>query len=133
MYRVVPGKTWLRRIYGTYFGLCRGIIDFEDLSPGLNPVPVAAGSHSISGEGIWEAPADGEYSFSITSQDIDQVWVDGRRVLDYKSADLTLQKHSCFLQKGPHRILYKAYLRTLLRFADVEIRNKELNYVQHLE
>ncbi len=126
---VVPNPSWLRRTYVTNYGLCRGMIQLENRSPTLNPMPVEAGAHCNSAEGIWEAPADGDYTFSIYTPDLLQLWIDGKMVIDFK-ADRGAEKFSKTVHflKGPHQVRFLAYLKVNLRFADITIRNKDLNY-----
>lgn len=132
-FQVVPGNTWMRRIYVTYFGLCHGMIEREDLSPTLNPLTTDSGAHSNSAEGVWEAPADGDYTLSVFSPDTLQVWIDGNLALGFKAVN-GAQKvaHTVFLKKGPHEVRYLAFLKMNLRFPDVTIKNQEANYTQVL-
>ena len=127
--RVVLGKAWLRRIYVTDFGLCRGMIQWEDRSPTLNPLSVEAGAHSNSAEGVWEAPADGDYTFSIYTPDVMKLLIDGKKIVDFISDD-GFKKFSCkaHLIKGIHAVSFLTFLKVNLRFADVTIKNAAIGY-----
>lgn len=131
MVRTVPDAKWHRRVYMTYFGLCRGMIKDEDWSPSLNPVPTGAGSLSISAEGDWEAPADGHYTFSVNSANPLQVWVDGEKALASVTAGWVPARkvtHTIYLKKGVHHLRYLAYLRANAWFDRVTIENAETGF-----
>ncbi|HJT24304.1 MAG TPA: hypothetical protein VJ873_06985, partial [bacterium] len=84
MFHTVPKPGWLRRIYLSPVGLANGLIRYESIVPALNPLPVEAGANSVSCENEWDAPADGHYTFSVSSQDVIKLLVDGKAVLDIK-------------------------------------------------
>ncbi len=128
-FHIVSNKTWIRRIYAGGFGMARGMIDFEDASLTLNPVSVLAGGQCVSADGQWNAPVDGNYIFSVNSPNFVQIWVDGKIQLDIKPGVNKMEKasHSIELKKGPHQIRYLSYLRTQLLFADVAVKNSDLN------
>ena len=135
MARVVPDCKWRRRIYTTYFGLCRGMIKYEDLSPALNPPPAGGGALSISADGDWEIPADGDYTFSINSPNPTQIWVDGQRALCSVTADWVKPRtvsHTIFLTKGVHHLRYMTYLRSNAWFERVTIENSKAGYKEVL-
>ena len=135
MLRVVPEHKWLRRVYSNDFGLCRGMILYEDLSESLNPIPPGMGSHSISAEGDWEVPADGNYTFSVDSANPLQVWVDGDKVLSSVTADWVRPRnvsHTVFLKKGIHRLRYLTYLRSAALFDRVTIINSQAGFKESL-
>ncbi len=135
MYRVVPDCKWRRRIYTTYFGLCRGTIKYEDLSPVLNPAPAGGGALSVSAEGDWEAPADGDYTFSVNSPNPIQIWVDGEKALSsITSGWFQPQKvvHTLYFKKGVHHLRYMTYLRADASFERVMIENSQAGYKETL-
>lgn len=125
MFRVVPGKNWLRRVYVTYFGLGKGMIQWESLGPALNPVPPDSGAHSASADGDWEAPSEGDYTFSVNTPDVMQIWVDGKKVVDSKPTNvLRTVSGTIHLTKGNHSIHCVAFLNIYPYFADVNVRNR---------
>jgi hypothetical protein len=127
-FQVVPGKSWLRRFYLTEFGLGRGVIKYEDRNPSLDPVPGDAGGGEGSAEGDWDAPAEGDYLFTSKSSDINQVWVDGKLVVDSQPGGaFKTATGSVHLTQGPHRILFKTYFRNNLRFPEFKVRGKNNN------
>jgi hypothetical protein len=135
MFRVVPEKKWLRRVYVTYYGLGRGMIQYEDTSPTLNPLPQGMGAHSVSADGEWAAPVDGKYTLTVNSPDPVQVWIDGKKALESISGGW-FQPHAVsrtlFLSQGPHQVRYLSFLRTNAWFEDVTIRNSGANFSQVL-
>jgi len=135
MLRVAQDPKWLRRVYGTSYGLCRGMISYEDLSPVLNPVPPGSGSFSISAEGDWEAPTDGNYSFSVNSANPLQIWVDGQKALSSITAGWVQPRrvtHTIHLTKGVHHIRYLTFLRSSAWFDRVTIENRETGFKDSL-
>jgi hypothetical protein len=135
MFRVVPEKKWLRRVYFTYYGLGRGMIQYEDSKATLNPLPPGMGAHSVSADGEWDAPADGDYTFSVTSPNVIQLWLDGKKVLSsVRSEDSPVRtvSHSHYLAKGPHQVHYLSFLRANAWFDDIKIRNSLLHVNQVL-
>jgi len=125
-YQVVPDTHWLRRVYVCFYGLARGMIRYEDLiSPGL-PLPPGMGGNSAMAEGIWEAPSDGRYTFSLNSPDAAEFWVDGKRILNWKPDQLTSQHtviRTVFLKQGTHQVRYLTYLKVNAWFAEINIRS----------
>lgn len=133
-FRTVPAGGWKRRIYVTYYGLSRGMIQSEDISPTLNPVGVEAGAHSVSGEGVWEAPVDGTYSFAAYTPDVTQVFIDGQLVLGLVPGG-SGAKHAnekAFFKKGPHQVLFLSFLKVNLIFPRITIKEPTTHYEQIL-
>ncbi len=131
MFRVAPNKNWLRRVYETYYGLGRGMISYEDASSTLNPFPTGWGGRSASAEGDWEAPADGDYTFSANTPNPVQVWVDGKLALSSITADWVrprLVSHTLFLTKGTHHVRYVTFMRVDAWFDRVTLQNKKTGY-----
>jgi hypothetical protein len=128
-FKVVPSPSWLRRTYVTNYGLCRGMIQLEDRNAGLNPLTFESGAHSNSAEGVWEAPADGDYTFSFFTPDLFQLWIDGKELIDFKPDHGAQHVSKTFhFTKGPHEVQYLAFMKINLCFTDITIRNKGLNY-----
>ena len=130
-YRVVPDKKWVRRVYATYFGLGRGMIQYEDSSATLNPFPPGMGAHSAAGEGDWEAPADGDYTFSVNSPNPIQIWIDGKKVLSSIIADWVQPKPvsaTVYLTKGPHHVKFLTFMRVDAWFDRVTIQDSKTGY-----
>jgi hypothetical protein len=129
-FQPVPNAQWRRRIFTTYYGLGHGTIDTEDLSPTLNPVTPEFGAHSVSAEGTWKAPADGQYTFSVSSPDVLQVWLDGKPLLESKPWPGRLGTDSATrtLTQGVHSFRYLSFLKVNLLFPRVIIRNTQIKY-----
>ncbi len=135
MFRVVPEKKWLRRVYVTYYGLGRGMIQYEDTSPTLNPLPQGMGAHSVSGDGLWEAPSDGKYTFTVNSPDPIQIWIDGKKVLSSIPVEWIRPRvvsRTLFFSKGSHQVHYLSFLRSNAWFEDVTVRNSAISFSQVL-
>jgi hypothetical protein len=127
VFHVVPGRNWLRRTYVTYFGLTQCMIAWESLSPTLNPLPPESGAHSASADGQWNAPANGSYTFSFNGPDVTQLWVDGKKVFDYKPVSLFRSvSGTIYLAQGIHSIRCLTWLRTYPWFPDIKVRNAAL-------
>jgi hypothetical protein len=127
--QVIPGVSWLRRVYVTGFGLCRGMIQWEDRSPTLNPLSQEAGAHSNSAEGVWEAPADGDYTFSMYTPDVMKLLIDGKKIVDFVSADgYERFSRKAHLTKGVHNVKFLTFLRVNLRFTEVTIKSAAIGY-----
>lgn len=128
-FQKVPSGMWARRFYVTGLGTRGGLIDQEDIVPALNPIDRSWANKGVSGEGEWEAPADGDYSFSMDNPNFSQVWLDGKSLLhsvrEGQSFPLT---ETLSLKKGKHRIRYFIYLTFDTRFWDVTIENKAAGY-----
>ncbi len=135
MFRVVPEKKWLRRVYVTYYGMGRGMIQYEDSNPTLNPLPRGMGAHSASADGEWDAPVDGKYTFTVNSPNPIQIWIDDKKCLSSITVDWVQPypvSRTVFLNKGPHHVRYLSFLRTNAWFEDVTIRNSDAHFTQVL-
>lgn len=134
MYEKVPAGYWLRRSLTTYYGLGKGMVEWEDASPTLNPPPSAMGAHSDTAERTWEVPEDGDYEFVVRTPDIIRILIDDKVVFDAKAFGTTTTfKNTVFLKKGSHRFVYMAYLKVVLRFPPVTVRNPKAHFEQTLE
>lgn len=106
--RYVAPTTWLRRYYGS-FGLARGFIRYEDRVTRWNePVmfkenDVTNGSQRITGD--IQIPADGNYVFTLSTSNVYQFYLDGKKIFDVQRYD----RHpggraTVHLSAGPHQV-----------------------------
>jgi hypothetical protein len=108
------------------------MIQYEDMSPTLNPIWQEGGDHSISAEGIWNAPTDGDYQFSVSTLNVMKLFVDDETVLDLIPKDKVVSMNrSIQLKKGQHKIRYLMLVRSMA-FSEVTVRNPETNFSQVL-
>ncbi|HXL72183.1 MAG TPA: hypothetical protein VN963_01040, partial [bacterium] len=127
-YIITNDLMWTRKLYAVRNGLARGMIQYEDMTPTLNPIWQESGDHSISAEGVWNAPADGDYQFSISTLNVIKFFVDDQTILDLIPKDKVISTNrSIQLKKGPHKIRYLMLVRSMA-FSDVTIRNLDTNF-----
>lgn len=132
-FRVTPGNSWLRRIYASYYGLCRGVIEWEERVPTLNPIPEQGGGHSVELGGQWDAPADGTYEFSVATPNFFEIMVDGREILDVKPwGGIQRASGSVSLKKGVHDIRCLVFFNLNRQFPNVNIRKTDQSFSQEL-
>jgi len=131
-FKVIADNEWKRRLYAVRYGLARGVILKEDMNPTLNPIWPESGDKCVSAEGQWTAPADGEYTFTVSTYDVIKLFVDGQVVFDCIPKDKTItSSHSVSLKKGPHSIQYLVGVRDVA-FPQVTIKNSEAHFSQIL-
>lgn len=104
--------------YRYYEGQWGNLPDFEKLEPktkssGPAFSPVVAESQNNFGlvfDGWFEAPADGEYTFAITSDDGSEILVDGKRVaINDGVHPATTQQRKVTLKQGPHQVTVRFF------------------------
>ncbi len=102
-----PG-TWLRRYYSQY-GMGRGLIRYEDRAFHWND-PVQAKdvldmNRSIRVVGDWNVKTEGEYTFSLHTENVYWLILDGKRIIDITRYDLThTQAAKVYLKPGIHHV-----------------------------
>jgi hypothetical protein len=131
-FHTVPRENWLCRVYPGYALARAGMILSESSKPTLNPVDPTlqkeGGEYSLLAEGEWEAPADGLYTFSVTTPDFIRLELDDKCLIDSRPPAGVVAKKSkgIRLKKGPHRIRYATMNKWA--FADVTVRNTDLKW-----
>ena len=127
-FNVMDGNLWRRKVYLYRLSLREGTVQYEDLSPTLNPPPPGAVTHAVEAQGQWDAPQDGDYRLKVEGQDYTQVFIDGRIVLYLKERITGSDSHQLFLKKGSHQIKIVSYLVVGNSFPILTVQNKGLNY-----
>jgi len=131
-FKMIDNPGWTRRLYAVRYGLARGMIENEDISSTLNPIWPESGDLCVSAEGLWQAPTDGKYVFSVSTYNVIKFSVDEKVIFDCIPKNKTiLQSQSVFLKKGSHQIQYLMGVRDV-KFPQITIRNPETNFSQVL-
>jgi hypothetical protein len=99
---------WLRRYYSQY-GMGRGLIRYEDRAFHWND-PVKAKdvldmNRSIRVVGDWNVKTEGDYTFSLHTENVYWLILDGKKIIDISRYDLThTQTAKVYLKPGIHHV-----------------------------
>jgi hypothetical protein len=127
-FHVCEDNFWNRKVYLSRLGFREGVVQSEDLSPTLNPMPDSAASYAVGAEADWVAPADGTYAVSLQGYDVSQLLIDGKNVLTLYWNSTGKTTAQFFLKKGSHHLRIASYLILGRNFPILSLENKTLNY-----
>lgn len=106
--RRVPPYSWRRRTY-SYYGLCRGMIYYEDRVVHWNdempPPRFTDWNNSMRVEGDWKVTASGEYTLGIHTNDVLKLYLDGKEILRVEPGENPKDKtFKTNLEVGMHHV-----------------------------
>lgn len=126
---------WTRDFYIGSYGMGHGAIAAEDMVKSLRqPFPVND-MHSAGFTGVFQAPVDGDYQFSMRDQNFVLLWIDGHKALDARGAKpqgLTASK-TIHLTKGAHSIYLVSYFLMNQLIPNIAVRVPGENQDQELD
>lgn len=127
--RIPPGY-WKRRFYAKEYGLCRGMILWDERVPQLDsPIPPTLNVWETGkAEGEINLPVAGEYTFKADrSIETTVLFIDGKKIIDLRPPDgqaLSGEKR-IYLSLGIHQIIYEKTFLGMSNFTGVRIFSPE--------
>ncbi len=131
----VPGNNWVRDFYIGSYGMGHGAIEAEDMTHSLRQPFPANDMHSASFSGLFQAPADGKYEFSMKDQNYALVWIDGHKAIDARGghSEALESDESVWLKKGSHSIYFVSYFLVNEIIPNIEVRVPGENEARELD
>ena len=130
-FKPVPAYAWTREFYWGSYGLAKGTIFSDDKAVSLRgpmpPLDDPAASFpevmTAKAEGVFQAPAEGNYTFSAKSQNFVVLSIDHKKVVDLRdwSAEPPLVKGTIHLAPGTHSVELETYFRSGPTFPEVQV------------